>query len=95
MRVNKLSLASGCVLLALAPGIHGLANWFRANHKADDVANIPRQYSVYAGNPVAYGGYTYPGYGPAPTVPQTSTPVSSTATSDGEATSSDPYTGKP
>lgn len=95
MRVNTRSLASASILLVLAPGINGLPSWFQAkHHEAQDVRNLPRQYSVYGANPVAYGGYTYPGYGPAPTVEKTSSSALSTATSDGEATSADPYTGK-
>lgn len=87
-------LASVSILLALVPAIHGLPNWFQAKKNAEDVRNLPRQYSVYGANPVAYGGYTYPGYGPAPTVATTSTSALSTAISDGEATSADPYSGK-
>lgn len=100
MRVNSLSisLASASILVALIPGTHarGLPNWLQAKRQGlQDVKNLPRQYNAYNSPPVGYG-YTYPGSGPLPTVPQTSPSSLPTATSEnsGEATSSDFYSGK-
>lgn len=92
-----LGLASTSIFLALVPGIQGLPNWLQAKHRdVEDRKNAPRQ---FYGDPPVYGGYSYPGYGPAPTVLPTSVPVYPTypvATSEnsGEATSSTVSSGK-
>lgn len=55
---------------AFAPVADAMPQWLRV-HRREAEAQVytsgPLEYSVYSA-PSAYGGYTYPGYGPQPTM---------------------------
>lgn len=84
----NLGFASSALLLTLLPAIHALPPQVRE----DGGQFAPPNYDPYsgAGKAVAYGHYTYGGYGPQPTSTSTSVVVSS---DDGASasSSSDPY----
>src|SRR5437868_1554297 len=88
MRVNgiNIGLPAAAIILAVVLGTQG--RWLQASRRNDE-AHWPHQYSVYetAGN--TFGGYTYAGYGPRPTVssPSISTGVAAASKSSGEETS--------
>jgi len=88
MKANGINicLASTAIILAVVPSTQG--RWLQVPRRNDE-AHWPRQYSVYetAGN--TFGGYTYAGYGPRPTVssPSISTGVAATSKNSVEETS--------
>jgi hypothetical protein len=87
MRVTTLSIgiASTAVLLALVPVTQAAPSWLKPRK---DSNYAPAAYGVYESNP-GYGGYSYGGYGPSPTIKNTPSSSSSAARSgtSGEATS--------
>lgn len=96
MRVNTLNvgLASTCLFLGSLPGTQALPKWLQLKRGGDsNLAN--RQYSVYEPPSSTYGGYSWYGYGPLPTL-SSEAPSTSTVSSSGDETSasSGAYTGK-
>lgn len=95
MRYNTLNvgIASTAILLALVPATFALPGWLQPQERdASRDQFAPPEYSVYegygGGYHGSYGGYTYGGIGPRPTV--SNAPASSTTTSsanEGEVTS--------
>lgn len=86
MRLHSLifGLVSACLLLT----VRARPKWLQPQHEVAGPAFGSRDYRVYE-TPTAVYGYTYGGYGPAPTASQSSTSTSSEATSEtsGEVTS--------
>jgi hypothetical protein len=84
-----IGLASTSILLGLVPGTQALPKWLQPKSDLDDAKFAPREYSIYESAPPAYGGYTYGGYGPAPTISSSSGSGSevSASTTSGEETS--------
>jgi hypothetical protein len=83
-----IGLASTSILLGMVPGTQALPKRLQSNRgEIDDVHFAPRGYSVYESAPPTYGGYTYGGYGPAPTISSTSSAEISASTKSGEETS--------
>jgi len=81
-----IGLASTSTLLGLVPGTQAFPKFFQSTHGEVEDANFaPRDYSVYESAPPTYGGYTYAGYGPAPTISSSS--EVSASTNSGEETS--------
>jgi len=82
-------LVSSAVLLAFIPSTQALPPWLKPRRE-DDARNAPRQYYAY-GPPGGYGApppaYTYGGYGPKPTIVQTT--ASQSSSSSASATSND------
>ncbi len=80
-----IGLTSTAVLLGLVPGTFALPKWLKPNHvDVDGVKFAPRGYSVYENPPITYGGYSWAGYGPAPTILSTSSLEISTSINSGE-----------
>ncbi len=82
-----IGLASASVLLGLVPGTQALPEWLQPKSELAEARFAPRRYSIYESAPPAYGGYTYGGYGPAPTISSSSSPEVSTSANSGEETS--------
>lgn len=83
-----IGLASTTLLLGLVPGTQAMLKWLEPNHgDVDDAKFAPRGYSVYENPPITYGGYSWAGYGPAPTVSSMPSSEISTSTNFGEETS--------
>jgi hypothetical protein len=80
----NIGLVSTASLLGLIPPTLGIPRWFQSHERGVDL-KVPRQYSVYETSP-RYGGYTYAGYGPQPTVTSTTALglLSSTSQNSGE-----------
>jgi hypothetical protein len=84
-QILEASLLSTAVLLILVPVTQAVPHWMKPHRREYE----PRQYSVY--EPPPYGGYSYGGYGPLPTIQSSSSSgVSRTSEDSGEATSSSP-----
>ena len=84
----KVRLVSTAIFLTLAPAADALPEWLQPHRRAFDDKFAPRQYNVYEPPPGGYGGsYTYVGYGPQPTITQSSISSSATSESSGEKTS--------
>ncbi len=89
LRAINIGLAATVTLLSMVPGIQGLPKWLQPKHEVNDKILGPRQYSFYEKPTVTYGGYTYGGYGPAPTLtnifePSSGTPSSEVSSSSGK-----------
>jgi hypothetical protein len=80
-------LVSTSVLLGLVPGAQALPKWLQPKHEVDDAKFAPRGYSIYESTSPTYGGYTYGGYGPEPTVSSSSSSETSGSTNSAEETS--------
>ncbi len=82
----KIGLTSTSVLLSFVPGAQG--RWLQPR-RPNDGAHWPHQYSVYENAHSTFGGYTYAGFGPLPTVssPSSLTGVAATSKNSGEDTS--------
>jgi len=74
------------IVLALIPITHALPSWLQPRRDPGVELNIgPRQYTVYDSTSYeGYGGYTWGGYGPQPTI---SISPSTSADASGEETS--------
>jgi hypothetical protein len=87
MRVSTIAATSATiVLLALVPGSQALPKWLKGlNRRQDyDAYDAPAYYPVYDNPPDYYGGYSYGGEGPQPTISSSSTEDVSTASSTTE-----------
>ncbi len=82
-----IGLALTSILLGLVPGTQALPKWLQPKSDLADAKFAPRGYSIYESAPPVYGGYTYGGYGPAPTISSSSSSEVSTSTNSGEETS--------
>jgi hypothetical protein len=82
-----IGLASTTILLGLVPGTQAMPKWLEPNYGDVDAKFAPRGYSVYENPPITYGGYSWAGYGPAPTVSSIPSSEISTSTNSGEETS--------
>lgn len=92
--ILQLGLASTSLFLSSIPGAQALPKWLQLKRSGN--ANLsPRQYSVYEQPATTYGGYSWNGYGPLPTLSSQALPSSSTSSDSGEETSasSTPYAG--
>jgi hypothetical protein len=96
MRVNTLGVGLVSTLfLGSLPGTQALPKWLQLN-RGDDSRLAPRQYSVYETPPVTYGGYSWYGYGPLPTLTSKTPSGTLTQSNSGEETSASSvsYTGE-
>jgi hypothetical protein len=85
--ILNLGLVSTAVLLTLVPATRALPP-LQPHHRKPDSQFAPRQYNVYEPLGDEYGGYyTYAGYGPQPTISQSSASSRATSKSSGEETS--------
>lgn len=95
MRASTLSVGlTSTLILGLISGTQALPKWLQLN-RGDDSNLAPRQYSSYGEPPATYGGYSWYGYGPLPTLTSEAA-TSLTQSNSGEETSvsSVSYTGK-
>lgn len=72
------NLVSGFASACLLTEVHARPEWLQRKHKVPRPDVHPRDYNVYY-SPTTYG-YTYGGYGPAPTISSSAVPTSSEAT---------------
>jgi len=83
-----IGLASSSILLGLLPGTQAFPKFLQPNLvEAEDSKFAPRGYDVYERDPQTYGGYSYYGSGPAPTISSSSSLEGAASSNSGEETS--------
>lgn len=95
MKIDVLNIGlASTVLLSFIPAACALPQWLEPQRRAQDVNQNPHEYRAYNA-PREAARYSYPGYGPAPTVtPSTVASISTSSEVDGSQTSVDGYSCK-